>query len=379
MSRYCIFSAQYVPHVGGIERFTERLAHALISRGHEVDIITNNTENIESRTIDGRLSVLRLPCFPLFSGRLPLPKPCKSRAEAIRSIYGRRYDGVLINARFYPHSILGMRVARANRLRAVVLDHGSAYITFGSRVLDVAVRIYEHVITSVGKLYKPRYFGVSNRSVEWLHTFGIMGEGVIPNSIDAESYREDASSRKFREELGVEADELLIAFVGRLIPEKGIAVLLNTAKECASLGIRARFVLAGDGPLESAVRAASSVKVHYVGRLSQPDVSALLLQSDLFCLPSRSEGFATCLLEAGACGTPAISTDVGGAREVMPDDRFGFILQSCTSDAIVSCIQWSLSHKQELAAMGKALQKRVDSEFSWDQTAERFERIMQHG
>ena len=80
MARYCIFSAQYVPHVGGIERYTEQLSKTLVSRGHEVDVVTNNTDGVEEFiSIDG-LTVVRLPCIPLFSGRFPLPKPCGSRS-----------------------------------------------------------------------------------------------------------------------------------------------------------------------------------------------------------------------------------------------------------------------------------------------------------
>ena len=106
-----------------------------------------------------------------------------------------------------------------------------------------------------------------------------------------------------------------------------------------------------------------------MGRLSQSDVSALLIQSDVFCLPSRSEGFATCLLEAGACGTPAITTDVGGAREVMPDGDYGLMLESSDAEEIVSSIRWCVEHRGELAAMGDRLQERVDNKFSWEETA----------
>ncbi len=372
MARYCIFSAQYVPHVGGIERYTEQLSKTLVSRGHEVDIVTNNTEGAEEFiSIDG-LTVVRLPCISLFSGRFPLPKPCGSRSKAISWIYGRCYDGVLINARFYPHSLLGMSVARKQGLRPVVLDHGSAYLTFGNKVIDIAVRAYEHCITAIGKLYGPHYYGVSRRSVEWLQQFGIKGEGILPNSIDAKAYRDSASSRKFREEIGVAQDELMISYVGRLIPEKGIFSLLKAAKECDSLGLRVRFVIAGSGPLEGAVCSASD-NVTYVGKLLQSDVSALLIQSDVFCLPSRSEGFATCLLEAGACGTPAITTDVGGAREVMPDGDYGLMLESSDAEKIVSSIRWCIGRRRELAAMGDRLQERVDNKFSWEEAAERVE------
>ena len=232
MARYCIFSAQYIPHVGGIERYTERLSKALVSRGHEVDVVTNNTEGMEHVVSEGGLTVIRLPCISLFNGRLPLPRPNKTRKKLIEWVEGRGYDGILINARFYPHSLLGMRIARKQGHHPIVLDHGSDYLTFGNKAADILVQAYEHAITTLGKAYNPRYFGVSDRSLHWLRHFGIEGEGILPNSIDARRYRDGASSRTFRREAGIEDKDLLVAYVGRLIPEKGITALLQAAKEC---------------------------------------------------------------------------------------------------------------------------------------------------
>lgn len=375
MARYCIFSAQYIPHVGGIERYTERLSKALVSRGHEVDVVTNNTEGMEHVVSEGGLTVIRLPCIPLFNGRLPLPRLNKTRKKLLEWIEGRSYDGILINARFYPHSLLGMRIACKQGHHPIVLDHGSDYLTFGNKAADILVRAYEHAITALGKAYNPRYFGVSDRSLHWLRHFGIEGEGVLPNSIDARRYRDGASSREFRCEAGIEDKDLLVAYVGRLIPEKGITALLQAAKECKLQNSRIRFIVAGEGPLERAV-CSTGDNLSYVGRLSQPEVSALLMQSDVFCLPSRSEGFATCLLEAGACGTPAIATDVGGAREVMPNGSYGIILESSSVDEIATALLWCANHRAELREMGNKVQARIDSAFSWDETAERFERIV---
>lgn len=375
MARYCIFSAQYTPHVGGIERYTEQLAKALVRRGNSVDVVTNDTEGLDVVSTEGPLTIMRLPCVSLFSGRLPLPKPSRKRREALNWVRRQDYDGILINARFYPHSILGMQIAHEAGLRPVVLDHGSAYLTFGNRNIDVFVRLYEHLITACGKKYNPRYFGVSSRSIEWLRNFGIEGEGVLPNSIDSEEYRSSASSRNYRNELALREETLLVAFVGRLIPEKGIHSLLEAARIINELGLNVHFVFAGTGPLERDV-CSSGNNVTHIGRLSQPDVCALLLQADVLCLPSRSEGFATCLLESGACGTPAISTDVGGMREVMPDDSFGIVLPSSDADEVVSAIQWCACNRESLEAMGKRVKNRIDRRFSWNETAALFEKVI---
>lgn len=374
--RIAIFSAQYPPHMGGIENFTQNLARALGNRGHAVTVVTNDTNTIGAGwACEDGFDVLRLPCVPLVDGRLPLPKPSTVRRELLKELSAREFDGVLVNARFYPHSLLGMKIARARGLAPLVLDHGSAYLSFSNPLLDPCVRIYEHVMTALGKRYKPRYFGISHKSVEWLRTFGIEAEGVISNSIDAAEFRECASRRDFRAELELDKDDFLVAFVGRLIPEKGISSIIEASRNCELISRRVVFALAGDGPLADEVKAAEGPNLRWVGRLGKNDVSALLQQSDALCLPSRSEGFSTTLLEAGACGCPAVVTDIGGARELIPDEHYGTIIKSMATSSIIAAIVHLADDSLLLMEQRRDCQSLVEKNYSWNSTAESVENL----
>ena len=368
--RIAIFSAQYPPHMGGIENFTQNLARALGNRGHAVTVVTNDTNSIGAGwACEDGFDVLRLPCVPLVDGRLPLPKPSTVRRELLKELSAREFDGVLVNARFYPHSLLGMKIARARGLAPLVLDHGSAYLSFSNPLLDPCVRIYEHVMTALGKRYKPRYFGISHKSVEWLRTFGIEAEGVISNSIDAAEFRECASRRDFRAELELDKDDFLVAFVGRFIPEKGISAIIEASRTSELSNRHVVFALAGDGPLADEVKAAEGPNLCWMGRLGKDDVSALLQQSDALCLPSRSEGFSTTLLEAGACGCPAVVTDIGGARELIPDEHYGTIIQSREAAAVISALAFVVDNRSVLLEQSQNCRRQVDGKFSWDKSA----------
>ena len=374
--RIAFFSAQYPPHMGGIENFTQNLARALGNRGHAVTVVTNDTNSIGAGwACEDGFDVLRLPCVPLVDGRLPLPKPSTVRRELLKELSAREFDGVLVNARFYPHSLLGMKIARARGLAPLVLDHGSAYLSFSNPLLDPCVRIYEHVMTALGKRYKPRYFGISHKSVEWLRTFGIEAEGVISNSIDAAEFRECASRRDFRAELELDKDDFLVAFVGRLIPEKGISSIIEASRNCELISRRVVFALAGDGPLADEVKAAEGPNLRWVGRLGKNDVSALLQQSDALCLPSRSEGFSTTLLEAGACGCPAVVTDIGGARELIPDEHYGTIIKSMATSSIIAAIVHLADDSLLLMEQRRDCQSLVEKNYSWNSTAESVENL----
>ena len=367
--RIAIFSAVHLPNVGGVERFTDRLSRELSSMGHEVWIVTNDTYRLggRERTPEG-VEVVRLPCFSLMSGRMPLPRPGRGFCELFHELSALTFDGVLVNTRFYLHSLMGMRFARSQGLQAVVLDHGSAYLTFGNTVLDAVERVYEHAITAIGKSFHPAYYGISDSSVRWLRTFDIEARGVLGNSIDALAYRESSSGRDFRTEFSVPADHLLLAFTGRFIPEKGISSLLGAMQSLANRKVT--LLMAGDGPMVKDVQVAALPHVHLLGRLDQPDIAALLLSADAFCLPSRSEGFCTSLLEACACGTPSIIPDVGGVAELMPGPEYGTVLPDTSIDSLVFAIEHAIDNRAELALQGKLCRERVERLCSWRATAD---------
>ena len=230
-------------------------------------------------------------------------------------------------------------------------------------------------MTALGKRYKPRYFGISHKSVEWLRTFGIEAEGVISNSIDAAEFRECASRRDFRAELELDKDDFLVAFVGRLIPEKGISSIIEASRNCELISRRVVFALAGDGPLADEVKAAEGPNLRWVGRLGKNDVSALLQQSDALCLPSRSEGFSTTLLEAGACGCPAVVTDIGGARELIPDEHYGTIIKSMATSSIIAAIVHLADDSLLLMEQRRDCQSLVEKNYPWNSTAESVENL----
>lgn len=361
-----IFSAQFVPHIGGVETFSDSISAELARRGHNVLIVTNDTEGLgpHDETPEG-VEVIRLPCFPLLRGRLPVPRPCSERNELRAAVSRRRFDAVLVNTRFYPHSLLGMKIARNMGLRPIVLDHGSAYLCFNNPLLDRVVRVYENAVTLWGRRhYDPVYYGISKRSVEWLRHFDIEAQGMINNSIDADSFETSASKRDFRLEAPLHDCRLLVAVIGRLVPEKGIISLIRAAKDPALVSRGVCFAIAGSGPLEREVYSAGS-NVLALGPISKSDVAKLLAQADLYCLPSRSEGFSTSLLEAAACGCPSVVTDVGGARELIPDESYGTILPDASAESIVSAISRLADSPEIIQEQSRKCHELVRTSFSW--------------
>lgn len=365
---YVIFSALYPPSMGGVEQFTQSLAKEMVNEGDVVIVVTNAlNREAEGLVCEDGVNVLRLPCFPLLNGRMPVPRWGKIDADIKMALDGKQPDGVLVNTRFYIHSLLGMRFARRYGLTPVVLDHGSAFLTFGNGFIDVFVRFYEHVVTRLGKMYHPAYYGISQKSLKWLGMFGIKGRGVIPNAIDVDSFLSGASKRDYRSEFDIDSSILMVAFSGRLIPEKGVKQLLESMRMLEGEPII--LMMAGEGPLATMIDDAGLPNVRRLGRLNRQDMAALLKQADLFCLPTRSEGFSTSVLEASACGAPCVVTDVGGVAELIPDESFGTVLNDSSPCEIADALRWASGHRVELLDQGKRCQENAVRRYNWGSTA----------
>lgn len=362
-----IFSAHFLPHVGGVEVFTGGLARALEGAGFQVVIVTSrlDADSPERERLSDGVEVLRLPCWALFGGRLPIAQPGRRQSELLESLEGRDIAAVVVNTRFYPLSLVGARFARKHGLTPLVIDHGADYLTFGNSVVDVAVKAYEHGITTLLKRRHPRFYGISDASVQWLRTFGITADGVITNAIDGEAFRGGASERPFRQELGIPESELIVAYTGRLIPEKGVEAIVEAAELLADEGLA--FVLAGDGPLRESLEARRLPNVHFTGRLDAGDVAALLNEADVFCFPSRSEGFGSSLLEAAVCGCALVSTDVGIAGRLIGEDG-GVVLPAADADAVADALRLMADDRERLARAQDSERARSESLYTWSES-----------
>ncbi|MET9451960.1 glycosyltransferase family 4 protein [Streptomyces cinerochromogenes] len=132
---------------------------------------------------------------------------------------------------------------------------------------------------------------------------------VIPNGIDTTRFTPQAPQ-------AADDGNPLVVCVGRLCRQKAQDVLLAAWPEILARLPQARLVLVGDGPDREVLRQQAPSSVRFTGAV--PDAAPWYRAADLVVLPSRWEGMALAPLEALACGTPVVLTDVDGARESLP-------------------------------------------------------------
>ena len=147
-----------------------------------------------------------------------------------------------------------------------------------------------------------------------------------------------------------------IIYLGSLIQRKGLSYLLDAMRVLKSEGYskNVRLLLRGRGGVDrDLLKHYDDVDFDLKLGLPLPELVQDLQRSDVFVLPSLTEGFAQVILEAMACGVPVITTANTCAPDVMTEGVHGFILPIRDSGAIAEKIVWGLEHRDALAAMGQ--------------------------
>lgn len=164
-----------------------------------------------------------------------------------------------------------------------------------------------------------------------------------------------------------------ILFVGRLIPFKGLDMLLQAVAKLNAKGLPARLKVVGDGPMAASWRTlADELGLHdhvsFTGNLPLNQVAQHMRDCHVFCLPSIRESGGAVLLEAMACARPVIALDFGGPGEIV-DSEVGSLLALRSPDQVVDDLVQKLTTvftQPELwRHRGEAGRQRVASEYSW--------------
>jgi len=191
---------------------------------------------------------------------------------------------------------------------------------------------------------------------------------VIPNGIDATVFRPNiAAGEAVRKHVGCGPGERLVVTVGRLEHVKGHDVMIE-ALAILARAVRVRAVIIGEGRdrdrLEDlAHERGIGDRVLFTGGIAHDALSAWYSAADVFCLPSRSEGHPNALVEALACGTPAVSSAVGAAGEVLSPEC-GLLVQPEDPGALATALAASLTRSWDRTRVRARVAGR-----SWERVA----------
>jgi glycosyltransferase involved in cell wall biosynthesis len=193
---------------------------------------------------------------------------------------------------------------------------------------------------------------------------------TLYNGVDLEALDAQQSTANVRASLGIEPASLVVATVANIRYVKGIDVLARAAARVRREYPRAVFLVVG-GVLEPETFAKLQAlvnslglrdKFRFLGAMSNP--YRVLAASDVFCLPSRNEGFSNALIEAMGASLPCVATKVGGNAEALTDNVNGFLVESEDVASMADRLVRLLRETELRRRMSQAARRTVESRFS---------------
>ncbi len=349
------------PTVGGSGVVATELGKMLAEKGHEIHFITSSTPfrlnrlyaNIFSHQVDvNSYSVFQYAPYDI------------ALATKIAEVIKNEELDLLHVHYAIPHAvcaILGRDMAGSD-IGIVTTLHGTDITVLGTdSSLKDAIRYgieKSDIVTAVSDSLKQQTYEMiaPDKEIETVHNF-----------VDEREYHLHDSA-KLKEELGIEAHEKVLIHVSNFRKVKRVEDVVSTfAKVQKTVG--AKLLLVGDGPEMSRIH--QQVKdlhieqeVLFLGK--RDNLSELYSMSDVKLLMSEKEAFGLVLLEAMACGVPAIGTQIGGIPEIIEPGENGFLVElgdiDAAADAAIRILTDDMLHEKLSVTALETATKRFSSE-----------------
>jgi glycosyltransferase involved in cell wall biosynthesis len=318
--------------IGGTAKHVQGLTNYLKSKNHFVKIISSeNTFTIP-------IKKLKNPSFML--------------SALIKTKFSKNYD--IIHAH-HPMAALAFKGSSAKK---VVTFHG----VFNNQIEMLHGKTAQNLSHKYEQNALKWADAVTAGSTESFNYYSKLESKVffVPNAIDIDSLSSEVNTRYDKQ----------IIFVGRLSKEKGIHTVIKTAK---NLPNEIDLIIVGSGPEENFV--VESIKnhknIHYLGYQPKEKTIPLIRGSKLLIQPSLAEGISGSLLEAMACKTPVITTNIGGNVELFENNKSGILIEPENSEELLKKIVSLLDNPVKLEQISNSAFNTVQ-QYDWSNIGKKY-------
>ncbi len=368
----------FYPFRGGLEAFCLHIATRLAKKGIVVSVLTYQYDHTLplQQTYEG-VEIYRVPAFEVLKNTYCLPKLFNPHLKkTLAHLSSQKWDAVITNTRFFSSCVLGRSVARRSRSPYIHIEHGNSYVKHSNPFVAACAWIYDQIFGRFVISSADAVVTISQKGAPFVKKLGAKSSVVIYNSVDTKQYvRVDELIRnRIKSEQSIAPDDFVILFVGRLIYAKGVQHLI----EVISSVPHARLFIMGDGPYRSELMTLAAGKpVTFLGAQPSSVCQEYISIANCVVNPSYNEGIPTSLLEAGSVGVPVVATNVGGTKEIIPDIRYGVVVEPKDNAALLSALISLQKNKALGKSMTQQLQQRVREQFDWDINIAKLEKLIE--
>lgn len=192
---------------------------------------------------------------------------------------------------------------------------------------------------------------------------------IWSRGVDEARFNPGRRDTAWRRSMGIADDEVVVAFVGRLVLEKGIDSFVRTVYGLRAKGIAHRVMVVGDGPEHQRFAAALPPGAVFTGHLEGDSLARAYASSDIFLNPSVTETFGIVTLESMASGLPAVCADATGSRSLVASGESGFLVAPERQDDHIEAVAALITDAGLRRRMGDAAHVR-SRRYTWDAVME---------
>ena len=162
---------------------------------------------------------------------------------------------------------------------------------------------------------------------------------IWARGVDREQFNPGRRDMDWRRQLGIDDDEMVIAFLGRIVMEKGLDGFAEAIDALEPRGVRYRVLVIGEGPARNWFEARLPSSSVFVGHQEGRDLARALASADLFLNPSITETFGNVTLEAMACALPVVAAAATGATSLVRDGETGLLVEPGDSEGFADALE----------------------------------------
>lgn len=372
-----MLSWEYPPRIiGGISRVVHDLAHALSKKGAEVHVVTCGEHGAPEFEKEGEVFVYRVHPY---------------------DIQTNNFIDWILQLNF---ALLEKAIEVANKINFDIIHAHDWVVAFAARTLKHAYKL--PLIATIHATEYGRNYGIHNdmqryiSSVEWWLTYEswkvicnseyMKNETkyvfqlpedkvvVINNGVQLDKFNGIERDYNFRRNYAAD-NEKIILFVGRLVQEKGVHILVDAAPKIMANYHDVKFVVVGRGPqwdyLHHKVNSMGiAQKFYFTGYVSDEDLKKLYKCADIAVFPSLYEPFGIVALEAMVAQVPVVVTDTCGLGEIVEHGIDGMKAYTGNANSLADCVLTILFNPELAEKIKVNALRKAQTVYNWDKISD---------